>query len=366
MINAHHRPADRRFFYTLDAMRGVAALAVVVVHDPGFLVPLKMPSAYLAVDFFFLLSGFVISHAYGSRLAAGLTWRQFMRDRVIRLYPLYLLGVVVGFLSAVAALALGGGTLDTVRGMAVALATGLAFLPSPTMDEAPVLFPMNSPGWSLFFELLVNAVYALLLPWLTTQRLIALVLCMAMVLIGAGFWYGNLDLGSAWPHFLGGFARVSFSFFAGVLLHRFHRQGFSVSRLALLFPCVLAVILVVDLAPPVRVLFDLICVLLVFPVLIAVSSQVEPSRRFLPLCAWLGAVSFPMYALHFPVQELMRRMVRFMGVDPADLAPWAGLVIVPVMMVACYVIVRVYDQPLQKHWRRRSSTTDHGGKTVVV
>jgi peptidoglycan/LPS O-acetylase OafA/YrhL len=346
-------------------MRGIAALAVVVVHDPGFLSPLEMTSAYLAVDFFFLLSGFVISHAYGSRLAAGLTWRQFMRDRVIRLYPLYLLGVIIGFLSALAALALGGGTLSSLHGVLVALATGLTFLPSPTMDESPVLFPLNSPGWSLFFELIINGIYALLLPWFTIRRLAALVACLALLPVGAAFWFGNLDLGSAWPHFAGGFARVSFSFFTGVLLHRLHRRGFSVSWLALLFPCLLAVLLAVDLTGPLRILFDLACVLLLFPAIIVVSSRIEPGKRLMPVCAWLGAISFPIYALHFPLQELMRRAVRFMGVDPSDLAPWAGLVIVPVMMVGCYLIVLLYDQPLQRYWRRKAPVSQ-GRKAVTV
>jgi peptidoglycan/LPS O-acetylase OafA/YrhL len=360
------KPADRRFFYTLDAMRGAAALAVVIVHDPGFLSPLRMPSAYLAVDFFFLLSGFVIAHAYGSRLEAGLTWRQFMRDRVIRLYPVYLLGVIIGFFSALVALALGGGTLSSLHGVLVALATGLMFLPSPTMNEAPGLFPLNGPGWSLFFELIINGIYALLLPWFTTRRLIVLVACMALLPIGAALWFGNLDLGSAWPSFVGGFARVSFSFFAGVLLHRLHRRGFSASRLALLFPCLLTVLLAVDLTGPWRVLFDLGCVLLVFPALIIVSSRIEPGKRLVPACTWLGAVSFPIYALHFPLQELMRRVVRFTGVDPSDLAPWAGFVVVPVMMVACYMIVRMYDQPLQRHWRRRNGAATQRRKAVTV
>jgi peptidoglycan/LPS O-acetylase OafA/YrhL len=169
-------------------MRGVAALAVLVVHDPGFLLPVVMPSAYLAVNFFFFLSGFIIAHAYEARLFAGLSWRQVMRDRIARLYPLYLLGIFVGFLSAAVALALGGGTLETLSGIVLAFFSGLTFLPLPTMHETPVLFPLNSPGWSLFFEVVVNVIYALLLPWLTTWRLIALVACMAAFPIGAALW----------------------------------------------------------------------------------------------------------------------------------------------------------------------------------
>jgi peptidoglycan/LPS O-acetylase OafA/YrhL len=334
-------------------MRGAAAIAVVILHDPGFLLPLRMPSAYLAVDFFFMLSGFVISHAYSSRFADGLPWRQFMRDRVVRLYPLYILGVVIGLLSGAAAIGLGGGTVESLGGLLLASITGLLFLPSPTMHETPVLFPLNNPGWSLFFELLVNAVYALLWPWLTTRRLVGITGLLALALGGTALWFGDLDLGSAWPHFVGGFARVSFSFFAGVLLHRLRSHLVTVSPLALLLPVILCGLLMADLQPGLRVVFDLFCALLVFPVLIHFASRMEPGRRLIPACVALGAVSYPLYAIHFPVQELLRRIVRTAGIDPADLAPWAGIPILLLMVGACFLLVQAYDRPLQAHWRRR-------------
>ncbi|ONG52127.1 hypothetical protein BKE38_15050 [Pseudoroseomonas deserti] len=359
-------PDGRRFFVTLDGMRGAAALAVVILHDPGFVLPLLMPSAYLAVDFFFLLSGFVVAHAYGSRLAGGLRIGRFLRDRLIRFYPLYALGLVVGALSGAVALALGGGSMETVQGLLIALGTGLAFLPSPTAHETPGTFPLNGPAWSLFFELLVNIVFACLLPFLSLRRLIAITLLGAVALVWSAMEYGHLDTGSAWFNFWGGFARVGFSFFAGVLLYRLHRQGFVTSRLAWMFPLLLVALLMVDAPPEYRAVFDLACVLLVFPALLLASSMLEPGRWLAPLFVNLGAISFPIYALHVPAQELMRRCVRFLGVDPADLAPWAGFVIIPAMMLGSLWLARHYDRPLQRRLRQRRGGLKLGLAAVRV
>jgi peptidoglycan/LPS O-acetylase OafA/YrhL len=350
---APHGPESRRFFHTLDGMRGAAAIAVVILHDPGFVLPLVMPSAYLAVDFFFLLSGFVIAHAYGSRLAGGLGLRRFVVDRLIRFYPLYLLGVLVGFFSGAVALALGGGTLESLQGLLIALGTGLAFLPSPTAGETPVIFPLNSPGWSLFFELLVNVLFACLLPLLSTRRLIVITLLAAGTLVWSAVEYGHLDTGSAWFNFWGGFARVGFSFFAGVLLYRLHRQGFVTTGLAWIFPLLLVAILMIDIEAELRPLFDLVCVLLLFPALLLISSTMEPGARMARVFVNLGAISFPIYAIHFPAQELMRRCVRFFGIDPVDLSPWAGFVVLPAMLAVSLWLARSYDRPLQKRLRQR-------------
>ncbi|WP_235035461.1 acyltransferase, partial [Roseomonas sp. 18066] len=346
-------PDGRRFFHTLDGLRGAAALAVVILHDPGFVLPLVMPSAYLAVDFFFLLSGFVLAHAYGSRLAGGLTLRRFLRDRLVRFYPLYFLGLMVGAVSGAVALALGGGSMETLQGLLIALGTGLAFLPSPTAHETPGIFPLNSPGWSLFFELLVNMLFACLLPYLSLRRLLAITLLAAVALVWSVLEYGNLDTGSAWFNVWGGFARVGFSFFAGVLLYRLHRQGFVTSRLAWMLPLLLMAILMVEVPPEYRRLFDLAMVMLAFPALLLVSSMLEPGRFLAPVFLRLGALSFPIYAIHFPVQELLRRCVRFLDIDPVELAPWAGLVVLPAMIAVSLWLARHYDRPLQRRLRQR-------------
>lgn len=143
----------RGHFLTLDALRGVAALAVLVLHMP----PLTglVFHAYLAVDLFFIMSGFVIAHAYERRLLAGWSPGDFIRTRVVRLWPLYLLGTAVG--AAVFAGVAGDAVGFAVLGVLVAAA--VVMMPLPLGAEVQI-FDLNRPAWSLFFEMVANVLYA--------------------------------------------------------------------------------------------------------------------------------------------------------------------------------------------------------------
>ncbi len=95
-------------FEALDAWRGICALLVVLFHFCFiFTSPLMehrlVSNAYLCVDFFFVLSGFVVCHAYRHRLADAGSWLTFVVRRFGRLWPLHatLLAAFVGFISLV-------------------------------------------------------------------------------------------------------------------------------------------------------------------------------------------------------------------------------------------------------------------------
>src|SRR5258708_15022901 len=144
---------SRKRYITLDAMRGIAALFVVARHFSGLHGAADPQFSFLAVDLFFLLSGFVLSFSYDQRFAAGMPPATFLVKRIIRLYPLYLLGMALG-------IALG--LSDAIRhrpgatGMGAFLVqalTGLVILPSPTWHSRPDPFPFLIPAWSPFLEL---------------------------------------------------------------------------------------------------------------------------------------------------------------------------------------------------------------------
>lgn len=98
--------ADSKPHYAiLDGLRGVAALTVIWYHVfEGFATsPLdqKFNHGYLAVDFFFILSGFVVGYAYddrwaGRRAGGGMRMRDFLKRRIVRLHPMVVLGSVLG------------------------------------------------------------------------------------------------------------------------------------------------------------------------------------------------------------------------------------------------------------------------------
>ena len=158
-------------FTTLDGLRGVAAAAVVTRHATDYFswgsqyIPSLKPGAppvpvgplfesYLAVDFFFVLSGFVLAHAYWRRLCSGMSAVEFICLRLIRLYPLYLIALVFAIAAACIEVVAGG---RSVTSLVKNIIPAVLFLPAPALTVFGTLFPLNMPTWSLFFELVANS-----------------------------------------------------------------------------------------------------------------------------------------------------------------------------------------------------------------
>lgn len=336
-----------RRFLTLDAMRGIAALAVVVRHGPGWFTPIPTPRAHLAVDFFFLLSGFILARVYEPRFAAGMGVRDFMKQRYIRLYPLFILGLAVGILSTSIALLMHRGTLPA-GAVVVASLSEMLMLPSPTWNATTDIFPLNKPGWSLFFELAANLMYVGLWRYLRLPVLAAISAACAGVLIfycqdGARFG------GTEWPIFGWGFARVGFSFFLGVIFGKIYREKMVTTHWAAILPLtILPILFVPMLAGPVT---ELLIVLFVFPCIVAAGAMIEPhhARTFVTL----GLLSYPVYAIHEPVLYFVWRILIFLKINPTQHAPLAGIVFLVAIAVLALWLDRVYDQPIRKYLTAR-------------
>ncbi|MEI9986891.1 MAG: acyltransferase [Aliidongia sp.] len=293
-----------RTFVALDGFRGIAALCVAFGHGRFLVAGAPTPffaESYLAVDFFFVLSGFVLEHAYGGALRSGMAPGRFMLLRLIRLYPLYGLALLLSGLLAV---------VQQVYGPAGAPAplgdwlSGLLLIPSPASPD--FLFPLNIPAWSLFFELLANLAFALAGRWLRTGAVAAICASSVLLLVMAnGFGWlgfggagGGMNVGVDWASIGGGGVRVTFSFFAGVLLYRLRQQQPRPVRVPLIV--LVAILLAVLAAYPIsgyQVEFDLVATLAVFPGLVFLGAHVVPGKRTSVVLHWLGAVSFGVYVL---------------------------------------------------------------------
>ncbi len=282
-------------FRTLDGLRGVAALVIVWFHL-GFLGWVPQPRfGYLAVDLFFLLSGFVLAHGYESRFRAGLGAGGFMLRRAIRLFPLYWAGLVLGAVVNRAWL------LGHPLRAGLILAANAALLPTPFGDGVPPgLFPLDPPVWSLFLEFWVaNWLYAAAWRWLTPRRLAGLVAVGAAGLVATQVLAGDLDKGVQWSAMGFGLARVITSFFAGVLLARW----FAARPPRLVLPgWALLLVLVAALALPLgggfgARLWELACVGAVFPALIYWGASARERAPWVG--RWLGDASYAVYVVHF-------------------------------------------------------------------
>jgi peptidoglycan/LPS O-acetylase OafA/YrhL len=263
-------------------------------------------SGYLAVDLFFALSGLVLAHAYDERFANGLSAGRFMIGRLIRLYPLYMVGMVLNSLGLLVAFLMHTHTNWSLTEFGIAGGLSLLFIPSPPMHSMAI-FPLNIPAWSLFFELVANLAFSLAWKRLTTPVLATVIVVAALLLIAADAYHGNLDVGSHWQNFLGGLPRVTYSFFVGVFLGRARRTSLPRPAINPML-IILVVALVLSVQPGAwRAEYDLVCVLVVLPLLVWVGASTEPRGTSAVIFTALGAASYAMYAIHGPLLTMAAR-----------------------------------------------------------
>lgn len=347
---AAEHAAERRQYRTLDGLRGIAALSIVVLHTPHFFGQWHLPYSFLSVDLFFVLSGFVLAGAYQAKFGAGMSAAGFFRLRLIRLFPLYLLGTLLGVPVALMAMKFGGSGLSVEWSsglFALSLPMSLLMLPTPTAGADGFLYPFNPVLWTIFFELAVNMVYAVLARSLADiRKLSLLVLGSAVILVFVASRLETLDAGATWFTFLGGVSRMMFSFFCGVLVFRLRQP---VKLHSSLLALGLLAVLVALLAAPHSNVSALATILLLFPVLVLAASCVEPGPELQRTFAWLGVTSYAVYAVHKPLyQILLGFLIIASPVKPQLMAPWIGIGYLFLVFAGSMLIDRFYDMPVRQ------------------
>jgi peptidoglycan/LPS O-acetylase OafA/YrhL len=329
-------------YRTLDGIRGIAATIVMTRHLPDMFGRLTFPRCYLAVDLFFVLSGFVIANAYSARLASGMGFGDFMRIRFIRFFPFYLLAFLLGMVALALELSLPGARDWTTSSLALALAAGAFLLPAPFSPGA-TLYPLNLPCWSLGFELAVNAIYAAAHRWLTTPALIVLIALSAVGVLRFALFYGGMNYGDGWDGLPAGGARVSYSFFAGILVWRFRNQRRSSTVGALAIGLIVAFILLAQIGP---MPFDIIMVLIGFPALVWLAARVEPGTAVAPWFLKLGLASYGVYVVHTPAGQILERVAKATGYTIP--VPIFGIAFMVAVTAAVLWLDTHFDQPMRK------------------
>ncbi len=344
--NGMSRAPDRRMFYTIDGLRGIAALLVVCRHIvPLHAGKLNFQSSYLAVELFFLFSGFVIAHAYDKRFEAGMKFGEFVKARLLRLYPLYFLGFAIAVLTVPAARLAGIGTWPLDPRVIV---PNLFMLPTYIKFAGGVLFPFNNPSWTLFFELLANFAYCLVFTRLTNGRLALMLVITAALLTFAAFTFHSLDIGYNRSHFIGGFARVGFSFFAGVAVYRFQRARPCPIRISPWLLMAGAVALLVQQVPRGvdRELYDSVCAIAIFPLFAYLATAVEPGAIGQKLFTLGGGASYALYLIHAPLGGVLNQFFTLYGRPKGSIA--LGLGFIAVVSVISVLVERFYDRPVRR------------------
>ena len=370
--------ADTKPHYNiLDGLRGVAALTVVCFHlfeaYATSHLDQKINHGYLAVDFFFILSGFVVGYAYDDRWKT-MRITDFLKRRFIRLHPMVVLGAVIG---AVMFYFQGCSVWDVsqVSAMALILATLMnAFLipATPGMEIRGVgeMYPLNGPSWSLFFEYLGNILYAFFLHKLSTKVLSILVLsagCGLAVFALCGP-LGDICVGFALTeeNIIGGSLRLLFSFPAGLLLSR----SFKPVKVRGAFWIGSFSIVVLSMIPRIggsehlwmNGLYDTICFAVAFPLLVCLGASGKTTDKVTTrVCKFLGDISYPLYMVHYPFIYLYYAWVKNEHLTFTQSLPGA-VALVAGSVVLAYLCLKLYDEPVRR-WLAKHLLHAYGSRS---
>ena len=357
-------------YHILDGLRGAAALMVVWYHVfEGF--AFAEGSAidvfnhgYLAVDFFFMLSGFVISYAYDDRWNK-MSLGDFIKRRLVRLHPMIVMGAVIGLTTF---LLQGGvkwdGSVTPMSGVVIAFLLTCCFIPAwpGTMHEVRgngEMFPLNGPAWSLFFEYIGNICYALFIRRLSTKALSWLVVFLGAIYI----WFavtnvsGYEMIGVGWTidtvNFFGGFLRMMFPFSLGMLLARNFKpmkvRGIFWIAIVALFGLFSVPFFPSTESVCVNGIYEMFCIMVAFPLLVWLgASGVTSDKTSTGVCKFLGDISYPLYIVHYPVMYLfyawlIKNQLYKLG------ETWQVVACVYTLnVVLAYTALKLYDEPVRK------------------
>lgn len=338
----------KRRYGTLDGMRGAAAFIVLIGHLSGPFHAVAV-HGYLAVDLFFLMSGFVVAASYEQKLVAGGGVGAFMAVRLKRLWPLYALSFVIGLICYAVARHLkpSDDFLFPAMPLAGVTAMSLFFLPQMARFGGGAAFPLNPAAWSLSVEIFGNLLYAASARTLTTRTLKAIVAVAALGLVVVLYRSGSLNVGADVSELARAYIRYAFSFSLGVLIHRLEAEGrLPTLRLPPFAVIGLAALAMSGLGPDSPV-YDLAVTTLLFPLLVVAGIRNEPGRRGEVLFAWAGAVSYPLYILHEPLTGLI------FTVMPRGMFHILLVLALPPLFVAGAALAeRWFDRPVRRRLDR--------------
>ncbi len=340
----------------LDAMRALAALLVLLFHVDVIFGGLPLfRHTELAVDFFFMLSGFVLTASVEGKQREGHAATGFIVARIGRLWPMMALGSVIG---------LGTAWMRGVDSQALALSFTLALLLMPSMVVRSPIFPLNGPQWSLLLELIANVAHALVLRRLPTRMLLVLSASAWLMLSEIAGMKGEMTFGPMYPGWQLGILRIGYAYTLGCVIARLAPAIIARIRAPWWLPLALLAVLLIGpgRAPAPNGLLDMAVLLAFGPVLI-IAIAADPPEGLHPAMRRAGAASWPLYALHVPLMDGANTLA-VKGVLPPSLAPVAAIVLtlVAAMVLANSRIAKGFTRSKRQPSRAAPTPANSSGQ----
>ncbi|HEX3385663.1 MAG TPA: acyltransferase [Mucilaginibacter sp.] len=361
---------SKNHYPILDGLRGVASVLVIFYHVFETLGGGKFKQlinhGYLAVDFFFLLSGFVVAYAYDDRWNRMTIW-DFCKRRLVRLQPMVIMGSIIGaalfyFQVSPAFPAIAG---TPVWEMLLVMVIGATLIPvghSLDIRGWGEMHPLNGPAWSLFFEYIANLLYALVFRRFSKLLLSIFVVLAAGNLVYYLVWGGHGDLIGGWSldgrQLYIGFTRVLFPFFGGVLLCRLG----IILRLKNAFWWASLLIIIVLCIPRIgdkshswmNGIYEAVIVIFIFPVIVSIGAGgILHTIKSQKICKFLGDISYPLYITHYPLIYCFTAWVVKNHIKMDGQSLLAGLLLVIVSLAIAYASLKLYDEPVREWFKKK-------------
>ena len=369
--------SDTKAHYDLlDGLRGVAALMVIWYHVfEGFAFASNsaietLNHGYLAVDFFFILSGFVIGYAYDDRWGKSLTMKDFFKRRLIRLHPMVIMGAVLGAITfCIQGSVQWDGTHVAISMIMLSLLCTIFFIPAMPGVGYEVrgngeMFPLNGPCWSLFFEYIGNILYALFIRRLSNKALTVFVVLLGAALAAFAVFnvstYGNIGVG--WTldgvNFLGGSLRMLFPFSLGMLMSRNFKPmkvkgAFWICAIALI--ALFSVPYLEGLEPLcMNGVYEAFCVIVAFPIILWIgASGTTTDKQSTKICKFLGDISYPVDVIHYPLMYLFYAWLIENQLYTLGETWHVALCVFILSIILAYLCLKLYDEPIRKYLAKR-------------
>ena len=363
-------------YHLLDGLRGVAALMVIWYHVfegyafAGGTTIDTFNHGYLAVDFFFILSGFVIGYAYDDRWGKNFTMKDFIKRRLIRLHPMVIMGAVVGAITFyIQGSVQWDGTHIGISMVMLSLLCTIFFIPALPGVGYEVrgngeMFPLNGPCWSLFFEYIGNILYALFIRRLSNKALTIVVVLLGVALASFAIFnvsgYGNIGVG--WTldgvNFIGGLLRMLFPFSMGMLLSR----NFKPMKLRGAFWICTLVMIALFAVPYLEGtesictngIYEAFCIIIAFPILLWIgASGTTTDKKSTQICKFLGDISYPIYVIHYPFMYLFYAWLIKNQLFTLGETWQVALCVYAWNILFAYLCLKLYDEPVRKYLAKR-------------
>jgi peptidoglycan/LPS O-acetylase OafA/YrhL len=289
----------------LEALRCAAAVCILLLHTRAVFGGARVfGKGYLAVEFFLMLSGFLMAWTQEARLTSGTKPVAFMVKRYKRLWPVMALGGLFGL----------PGLFESAKSFAQFFVTALGNLALLPVSLGNDVFPLNLPAWTVFYELVANTLHVFVLRHLSIRQICIGIAMLAPVMVWVGLSRGSFDVGALTGTFLLGLPRILFAYLIGIALGRWWRG---------MPPPPVPPMIAIPAMPAILAgswwlgidqtwMFDFAFTVIACPLMIAGGMRLT---RFHRAAGLAGQLSFPLFAVQMPILE---------GIETLGLGKWAG------------------------------------------